>query len=509
MMIGWGESLLIWALLPYDINFGEVISLNLFALALGGLTGLIASFIAMFAHNLFDKMGRFDRDIHRTSWAFSLAVALIVFVIIIFGEWRLTTRIILAFALTIIAFFILYRFSKKLLFKKRGAGRITLEVFLVIFLLVYFLKHPGFINDVPLSTPIHPHIFVFDIPNFTTGDEAAAVLHDCFLEECGGGLINFLWAFAAVSDDLKNQKAIIQALSDSTYHNLLNLLADFDYHLGNFSINANLIKTRGTTFNIVDDQSYSIKSKLALFKLFSGILPSLDLDGLLARAEGYSPDGYRTPAKLNEHIMKWINQERDDKPFFLFIEYAPLPLGKGGIESDGKTALKELLYFMNKSKLLANSLIFFSSFSGEELRRPLMLYHYDAVSNQTVSDIAVSQLDITTTIISEIDYSKPSSGFTLDLKRIFDREIPLNRPVFAWKEGFDEGKIPIMVCSYPWLLEKPESGVQRLINLKNDPQQSINLLQEYPAQGEIMLEMISAPLETAPSLEIMDAAMGK
>ena len=505
IMISWGESLIIWVGLPFRIGVEEILSLNIFAIVIGGMTGLLASVISLMVNRIFYRSQRIDREVHHTAWAFSLSISLIVLIIILFTFIELWIRLLLAAALTFIVFILMYQYAAKLLFRRKHAGRLTIEALLVVFILIYFVKHPGFFKEIPLNEPKQPHVMIFDIPGLSHGEAGLSFLNDCMGMKDADALFCFDFAFTVTKDDKANIEALFRYNDGQSQADLLGFLKSKEYHSGYFSAGKRGFRDINQYFDMVDNQTHSLKSRLSLFNFYARILPFLRLYDFLGRLEGYSQDDSRDLVKVNERIKGWIKRERDDKPFFLIVECSTTQFQGQAKQTEEIKAFQALFSFMRKSRMLDNSLIFFTSFADEDIHRPLALYYYSMIPDFPEIKYPVSYLDIPGVIFAEVADSSHNSQLALDLADIIEETIPPSRAVFVWEKEYGPHQPAVAVFSYPWLCERKDSGVYVLRDLEND---SPDLSREYPDLLRLFKEMLQYPgdnLFMKPNLTIKNS----
>jgi len=493
-MVGWGESLLIWIPLPFTASINEIISLNIFAILTGAVTGFLASIIGLYLCNFIARKKHFGHEIHQTAWAFSFTVAIFLVAMVIGGivGGSTLTRLVLAIFLAPITFFLAYQFSVLFLFKRRLAGRITFEVFIVLFILIYLIKNPGPPEEVPLTNPSHPHVFYLHIPELYFGSEGLPALSDCFPEKYSDNITEFKYFYASIRDPRLN---ILESFKLHTEDNrsLLDYLKDYDYHMGLFSIQKLPEEMKFKNFDIIDSQTQSLKSRHSLFNFYNKIIPFVDLNIYAQRLDGYPEAQRRDPNQLNERLLNMIKRNRDENPFFIFTAYAPVPASSRGTEVPGAMALKSLISSLDKMGILQDSYMIFTTFSKKGLRRPLILFSGNSFYDDKQQTVPVSQHDLSTTTASIISGINIKDNYSADLRDVAFGEIDITRPIYCWEDLYDPDSPAIMVCSYPWKLEQAKDGTYSLTNIEDDPEGKTNLVETAPEIYDMLLKLLSNP----------------
>ena len=499
LMVSWGESLMIWIPLPFTASMKEIFSLNTFAMIVGAFTGLITSIIGLKINELVEKKKKFDRKIHQTSWTFSLSVALFSITLVVGGLFggSTLTKIIMVLIITPVMFILTYQYSVLFLFKRRLAGRVTFEVFIVLFLLIYLFKHPGPPKEVPLSNPSHPNVFLLNVPNLNFSIDGVASLTDLIPEEYHDGMTEFKYACAATMNKRANLKEIFKT-GDSKDVDLLNLLREYDYYSALFSTHPLPQSLRFDTYDIIDAQTYSLKSRLSLFKFYDHLLPFLDLYNLARRIDGYPQADQRDPDQLNERILNMIKQKRGENSFFIFASYSPDSPMRGDVDMKEYTAIKSLLTSLDKMGMLNTSIFFFTSFSGESTLKPLVMLVGNSTFDSNESESLVSQADISTTIMTAVIGEQPPNGFSQDLFKIADGYDEGERPIYTWEAEVNPDIPAKLVRVFPFQLKKISDTVYTLTNFELDPNGVINLSEQEPEVFDKLKKLINKPVSVIP-----------
>ncbi|MBL7190928.1 hypothetical protein ISS30_04475 [bacterium] len=497
ILLGWGESLILWWRLPFEIPLSEALSCSLFGFITGGIAGTAAAAFGLILRNLYAKKKKFDVEIHQTAWTFSSAAALLITGMLLnltLQDFSIIKLIILL-ASPLLAFIIIYHFSKQYFFKVKNAGRLTLEIIIILILAGYFLKRPPIGKEIELTESKYPHIFLFDFLNLSYNQIESR------LQESlpGDVLLNsdkYVYSiapFKGTEDNIKSFFAVPGTKGDSS---LVKKLRAQEYHTGGFwaapAPDDKLIQSA----DVVDDQNYSIKTKLTAAGLISKLLPFIKSNRLINKLEGYDESGLRNPGRLNDRIIFWLNRVRDGRPIFAYIQY-PLISGEEYQSADSSIEkFKNLIVKLDKMGLLKNSLCFFTSSGGDDIRKPLFLYSLKWTFGETVDWTAVSLHDINATINDASQgRAKSSIKMAVDLRRVSKGDIPVQRPVFVWENiGAEKGPAS-SVYSFPYALMRDNSGGLQLIKFADTqktpglaPQEEIidrlNSLIEQPALSE-------------------------
>jgi len=400
--------------------------------------------------------------------------------------------LILLVFLAPITFFLTYQFSVLFLFKRRLAGRITFEIFIVLFILIYLVKNPGPPKEVPITNPTHPHVFFFHIPDLYFGSEGMPALSDCFPERFRENLTEFKHSYAS----LRNQRMnILESfrLHREDNKGLLNYLKEYDYHLGLFSIMQLPDELKIRNFDIIDSQTHSLKSRHSLFNFYNKVIPFVDLNIHVRKLDGYPEALRRDPHQLNERLLNMIKRNRDEDPFFIFTSYAPIPPSSGVAEAPGATALRSLMSSLDKMGILQNSYLIFTSFTMKGLRKPLIIFAGNSFFVDKQQYVPVTQHDLSMTIASIISGKEITDNLAVDLRDVANGEVNITRPIYCWEENYDPDSPAIMVCVYPWKLEKSQEGEYSLCNIEEDPEGKINLVESEPEIYNTLMDLMLNP----------------
>ena len=499
LMVSWGESLMIWIPLPFTAGMKEILSLNFFAIIVGAFTGLITAIIGLKISELVEKKKKFDRKIHQTSWTFSLSVALFSITLVAGGllGGSMLTKLIMVLIITPLTFILTYQYAVLFLFKRRLAGRITFEVFIVLFLLIYLIKHPGPPKEVPLSNPSHPYVFILNVPNLNFEIRGELSLLDLIPEEYHDGLTEFKYACAATMNKKANLKEIFKT-GDSKNNDLLNLLREYDYYSALFSTHPLPQSLRFDTYDIIDAQTFSLKSRMSLFKFYDRLLPFLNLYDLARIIDGYPAMDQRDPNQMNERLLNMIKQKRGENSFFIFASYSPdSPMTKE-VDTKDFSAIKSLLFSLDKMGMLRNSILFFTSFAGESTLKPMVVLAGNSTFESNESESLVSQADISSTILAAVTGAQSSNGFSQDLLKIAEGYQESERPVYTWESEVNPEIPAKLVRVFPWQLKKISDTEYKLTNFELDPDGVIDLTNQEPEAFKKLKKLINKPVSVLP-----------
>ena len=495
LMVSWGESLLIWIPIPFTASMTEILSLNVFAIICGAFTGLITAFIGLKISEFIDRKKKFDRKIHQTSWTFALAVALFSMPLILGGllGGSTLTQLIMILIISPLIFILSYQYAVLFLFKRKLAGRITFEVFVVIFILIYLFKHPGPPEEVPLSNPIHPHIFLLNVPNFQLDGENGFTLSDLIPEEFDDGLVEFKYASTTLLNKRANLKEIFLT-GDTSEVDLLNFIRGYDYYSALFSTHLLPQSLQFGSFDIIDAQTYSLKTRHSLFKFYDRLLPFLNLFDIARKIDGYPEADKLDPDQLNQRMTNMIKQRRGEHSFFIFASYAPDTRASDKTISKDMTAIKSFLFTLEKMGMLKDSKVFITSFSGDNIQKPLVMISSNSVFDDTVIEVPVSQADIGATILTSITNAKPSNGFRKNLIDIANGDNIHTRPIYTWDSSFGTETPARFVRLFPWQLEQVSDTEFKLTNFELDPEGDVNLIDQEPEIFEKLTGLLYNPV---------------
>lgn len=469
MFMGWGESMVVWWTRTFDVPLGEVMSCNLFGLISGGIAGIIAAFIGILVFKLIEKRNRLDREIHRTAWTFSFASSLIVLGLMlgkILDDFSLL-RLIITLLLPPIAYVAIYLFSKKYFFKFRHAGRITLEIILVIFLAAYFIKRPSTSREIAPSGIKYPHIMVFDIDYLEPTIEAEVALKETLPEKMRPNLNIYANAIPPFQEREENVKAFFAVPGAAGETSMAEMLKKQNYHLGSFWMKSAPESKLIDIFDAVDDQTYSLKSRLTPAQLVSHLIPFVRFNHWLNRRDGFNSSGERTGEKLVESVIFWLNHMRDNNPIYTFIKYPAIAGDNEAVVDNSRRHLSELFERMERMGLTDESIFFFTSTGGEENIKPLMIYSADWTYGDNFHRIAVSLSDVNATILhAAFGKITVDTGTATSLRDMADGDYSTTRSIYTWETLADEGKPATAVYYFPWKLNR--EGDETLILSKFD-----------------------------------------
>jgi hypothetical protein len=196
-------------------------------------------------------------------------------------------------------------------------------------------------------------------------------------------------------------------------------------------------------------------------------------------------------------------RERDDKAFFVYLNYLPIPQSSEAVGNPSYTALQSLLSFLNKTGILKNSVLFFTSISGIDTRRPLIAYLGDAYPGEIVSDRAITQKDLPATIFSLLKNGNDDDKFSADLTAILRKEISNRRPIYIWSKTYDSSQPADLVCCYPWLLERMDNTKFTLKNISDKLWFDIDLSLKYPEITSFLRNLIEHPVPSIPDTNVL------
>lgn len=472
--LGWGESLLRWLFLPYQVEPEEILAINLTGAAAGIITGVIAATIAKLIMRLAARRKGFSQDIHQTSWLFALAI-LIMLVVMILGKAlteEFLTNLIIALIASPVIFLLVYQFARLTLFKKRLAGRISVEIAIVLFLLLYFVRHPGFSRDVPITDTANPNIFVFEIDNLPLGEEGLNLIAGLSPESIGEYLINYPQAYVSVNSARGNYGDLFRISDADSLIPLLDFLSDYDYHLGFFAAEMPSDEIPAVEFQLADYQTESLASKLSMIEFYDSIIPFADLKNIINRLGGYDQRYSRDPVKLTDRVIRFLSKERDDRPFLVYLDYFSLPLQKSAESSVTETGFRNLLNYLEKSGLAGNSVLMFTSISAENLRIPLIISYSDVVGDPDLPPDACSLRDIPQTIASLISEREFQGKYSRSLTGGASSVPGVSEQVIVFRDEDRTADNIEYVIEYPYALQFGTGGESRLLDVSEGDYES-------------------------------------
>ena len=457
IMIGWGESLVIWMLLPFNLDAGDVILINISSGILGGLTAMLCTAIVFQIHRKLSKSDKFNRDIHQTSWAFTISMTLFCVIIFLWSSahvgilLRILIFAILVFFLTV--FF--YNFSSRVLFRRDNAVRLTVEAIIVLYLLVYLFNHPGFSRQVPLSSSGKPNIIFLDSDNM----QLDADLREDWLPDDLNSNVMFLEnTYASVLSNHDNPVDLLSIYTvDSTY-SLLDFLNYHSYHSGLFSVVSGYSEFPREKFQVADDQNYSMVTQLSLFKFFNTILGFVDLRETANVLDGFTKDGEKDPNHLVTRTIEYISQQRDENPFFLYIRYSDWRNIYSETEQKYKLSLDNLFSFLKYNGLLKNVIIVFTSSTGKQPQRPTYIVRNDW---QYIIDNpfpVISQRDIPFSIAQEFSPREFTGRYCRTIDSVIKSDDPLCRKVLVFEHSFGGENTLNLAASGPYVVSVNKAG---------------------------------------------------
>lgn len=465
--LGWGESLFRWTFLPYQIETEEILAVNLIGAAAGIITGLIAALIAKSIMRLAVRKKEFSQEIHQTSWLFSLAIMLML-VVMILGK-ALTPKspanLIIALAASPVFFLLAYQFARLTLFKKRLAGRISVEILIVVFLLLYFVRHPGFSRDIPLSDTVNPNVFIIEIDNLPLGEEGLNLMAGLSPESIGEDLIDYPHTYVSVNSPQGNHRDLFRIAAADSLISLLDFLNGYDYHLGFFASERPSDEIPAGEFQLADYQTESLASKLSMIEFYDGIIPFVDLKNIINRAGGYDQRYSRDPVKLTNRVIRFLTKERDDRPFLVYLDYFSLPLHNSAENSVPETGFRNLMNYLNKSGLARNSMLIFTSISDESLRIPLIISYSDVVADPDLPPDACSLRDLPQTIASVIAEKDFRGPYSRSLTGSVSNVPGSSEAVIIFRDGNHSPENIEYVIEYPYALQFGRGGEARLLDV--------------------------------------------
>lgn len=453
IILGWGESIVLWFLLPYNIETIELIRLNFASGILGGITALLCSILAIWVYKIWKRKEKFDRDIHQTSWVFSFTFALFFLFMSIGGLFKIKTifGIIAALPFAVIIFVLIYSFSKNVLFKHSRAIRFSVEFVFIFFLLLYLLKHPGFRREIPSTPPSRPHIFIFDIDNLPVS-ESNQPLASILPQTISESLYAFPLSYASDLTNRYNYRDITQVQTPDSTFELTKLLSNFNYHQALFSPSIPPPELNTKQFSFRDVQNSALESRLSLVGFYDLIIPFMDLKETINHSEGYALNRQRDPILLSNRVIRFLSRKRDGLPFFILLKYPELSTGNGNNNSSADIGFRNLFTYMLKNDFHNNALFVFTSITGTTLRRPVYIFTGGIPVTMETPDKTHSQRDIplfAASLSMKKEISSEKSRTFADIQTMSENSY---FPVYVYNNLVN--KNPVAAAVGPYLFDK-------------------------------------------------------
>jgi len=476
-MFGWGESLVIWMSQPFRVEAWEVIKLNITGGIIGGLSCLLAASIVYGIHKYLSKSEKFKRDIHQTSWVFASSMALfsIFQSICSFKDTKLLFKALLVIIIAVIVFVVAYQLSYRLLFRKKNAVRFSIEFIVVIFLLVYLFNHPGFSKHIPINQIYKPHILIFDTENIS---EDEVFIEKLFPQNLQMDLVFLNYTYASVKTKHNNPTDLLTVFSADSTYSLLDFLDYYQYHLGFFSVGVFPAEFPKEKFHLADDQNYSLITKLGLFKLYNRLLGFLNLRKFVNNIDGYSRENNRDLTKFTERITRFLTQNRDEFPFFLYIRYPQWDRIVNDEDKNISQSIINLFNYLKKYSILDNALIIFTSSTGTNLRRPSFICYKNIALANINDNPMISQRDFPLTIAETISGKTIKGYFCQDLMQTLSERNLEQRVILVFRDYLAKDQPAVFAACGSYEMELKENGSVALYDLQSNVFVDINTIQD-------------------------------
>ena len=352
---------------------------------------------------------------------------------------------------------------------------------------MYLVRHPGFSSNVPITDTINPNVFIFDIDNLPAGEEGYHLISGFSPESLEDYLVQYPNAYLSVNSQQGNLSDIISIFTPDSRGSLLDFLEEYDYHLGFFSVDEPSAEMPLGKFHLSDFQTSSLASKLSMVQFYDGILFFVDLKSSIGKIGGYDQRYARDPVKLTDRIIRYLTMERDDHPFLIYLNYFSLPLRKSAESSIPETGFKNLFNYLEKSGILDNSIMIFTSLSTDKIHIPLYISYGNSVSDPDQSPAACSLRDIAITIVSVITEKEHQGRHCRSLVSYGEETARDADPVIIFREGNHPDRVVEYVIDFPYALHRTEDGEEKLLDI-SDNDDYLDISAENPE----LLEQMSA-----------------
>jgi|GEM_PF-1831762 len=451
-MFGWGESLFIWMSLPFNVEAWKIIKLNLLSGLIDGLSCLLAAAIIFALLKFLFKSEKLNRDIHQTSWAFATSLALFSMFQTIgtMENLHFLAEALLVIIIAGVVFVAAYQISYRILFRKKNAVRFSLEFMVVIFLLVYLVNHPGFSKHTPNNQIIKPHIFIFDTENIDNNEN---FLNSIIPENVQGDLLYLDNTYAAAKLNHDNPLELLTVFNADSVFSLLDFLNYYQYHLGFFCVINTPAVFPVEKFHIADDQNYSLLTKVGLIKFYDKLLKFVDLRKVVNTLEGFTGGEVRDPLELTDRITRFITQNRDEFPFFLYIRYPAWDKINSGEDRNLSQSIVNLFNYMKKYSILDNSVIIFTSSSGRTIQRPSYIFFKNISLNNYNQKPLISQRDFPLTLAETVSGKQYHGYFCQNVLQTLSETEGAQRTVFVFEQSILNNKTAISAVSGHYQME--------------------------------------------------------